>query len=419
MGKRSHGGDFLARGVETCVYTPPVQCAGPAQGFLDGRLRYVSRVVRGNLEKNIQKEIKEVAKRVNNRQPELHFPEMLSLYDQSCTPLFRPEDIRTRGCGDIHRELESVGEKPGFVNLVTPFAAETLMKTKPERSPEVRVLSFAALMQTALVLNYNGIVHGDAHFQNIMWMDQPRNADNSPNPHLVFADWGRTTTYDIFFGRKPSSHPLIVTFDMYRAGGMYQRRYIQYKYPERMCAAVAARKPAMSEIVKQKLFTSLDLLSLMGSAEVHLVQTANILIPQHADQLYNLILQNIVDDTVSTEAFAERIRDSIKVHVRGGLQGRYDKNWRYLILAIGSEPAAAPPPPVKAPEDFRQYGFAGPQPQANFLKGVFGGRKNSAYKTMKNPFANVLTSVKKTARKVLGLKKRKGGKKTAKAHRRR
>lgn len=187
------GGDFIAEGGFTCVFSPPLTCRG--QPDLPAG-KYVSRVMDFPGEIEIQKKIKEILAKLETTYPgkvAKYFNLMVSACDEFT---IKPTDIHANKKGEVctnYPKLQTPGEikkGDGLYNLITPRQQETIGVykdyTKPPTLSRSRAETLKALkpLLEALVYVRGEFIHGDTHIRNIGWMLDDR---------LVLFDWGSTT----------------------------------------------------------------------------------------------------------------------------------------------------------------------------------------------------------------------------------
>ena len=187
------GGDFIAEGGFTCVYSPPLTCRG--QPDLPAG-KYVSRVVNDPSEIEIQKKVKEILARLETKYPgkvAKYFNLMVSACDEFT---IKPTDIHPNKHGEVCNKspkLQTPGEikkGDGLYNLITPRQRETLGVYHTYDKPPVlsvsrnKTLKALKPLLEALVYVRGEFIHHDAHMGNIGWMLDDR---------LVLFDWGSVT----------------------------------------------------------------------------------------------------------------------------------------------------------------------------------------------------------------------------------
>ena len=240
--EKKFGGEFLAQGADTCVYDPPVACATretPPPG------NYVSRIVRGTKEDDLQLEIRDRVDDLDAAQQE----EVLShinLAVLACVPRLAKHDIENnidgRKCS-IHEELQTPGVKNNFTNLITSKQGQDLGVTQKPNG--ILYPALQPLFRTLLLLNLNDVVHGDAHPNNMAWIDN----------NLVLHDWGRATTSPVeFFDR---------TLTPSQSDKDY-RTYPQFKYPCELMDECLTRMPTDTRIILRIMYVW-DTLALLGA----------------------------------------------------------------------------------------------------------------------------------------------------------
>lgn len=189
------GGEFVARGVDTCVFIPPLSCKGkpdPPPG------EYVSRVVKEEAgESRAQTTFRELV-----RQAEERFPGRVEKYfnfmSDSCNAFtVKPTDTTNTRTGKQckhYPQLQKPGEvepEDGLENLITPIQGATVVMKigDTNRLSKSRAATAPALknLMIALACIDGAFIHNDAHGKNIAWM---------PAGHLVLFDWGRSFVFD-------------------------------------------------------------------------------------------------------------------------------------------------------------------------------------------------------------------------------
>lgn len=186
------GGDFIAEGGFTCVYSPPLTCRG--QPDLPAG-KYVSRVVDDPSEIEIQTKVKEIVAKTEAEHPgkvSKYFNLMVSACDEFT---IKPTDIHPNKRGEVctnYPKLQTPGEikkGDGLYNIITPRQRETIGVYRDDKPPVLsasRNKTLAALkpLLEALVYVRGEFIHDDTHIENIGWMLDDR---------LVLFDWGSTT----------------------------------------------------------------------------------------------------------------------------------------------------------------------------------------------------------------------------------
>jgi hypothetical protein len=244
--RRSHrekkfGGEFLAKGADTCVYSPPVACA-TRDPLPPGE--HVSRIVLGTEEEDLQQEISD---RVNELAPasQTAIREHINLATKACIPRLVETDVTNasgKSCS-IHKELQTPGIKNNFTNLITPKQGQDLGATQKPNAllyPALR-----PLFRAILLLNVNDIVHGDAHPNNIAWVGDK----------LVLHDWGRATITPVNFFQN--------TLTVAQNEEEY-RNYPQFKYPCELTDECFIGMPKEADIIFRIMFVW-DTLALLGA----------------------------------------------------------------------------------------------------------------------------------------------------------
>lgn len=204
------GGAFLAKGAYTCVYDPPVACDDDTpvpQGAL------VSRIVTAHEgEDKIQNAVREKVAVLEKTYPG-QIAQYINISVAACTPKLKQSDIKnSRGesC-TIKPQLQTVGVKDEFVNLITPRQGLDLDRT--DAPMQILIPALRNLFRAILLLNANDIVHADTHAGNVAWMGD----------RLVLHDWGMgVTTRNDFINK---------TIASVQANPQYMKTFAQYVRP--------------------------------------------------------------------------------------------------------------------------------------------------------------------------------------------
>jgi hypothetical protein len=192
------GGVFLAQGSESCVYRPTVNCENPPGPLPDGE--FVSRIMLGNKEAKAQEYIKKYISQLNKRLEKDEnayrylgrrpFPTYFNLAVATCTPVFKPEDLLDKGeiksCKTGSRKKPLIIDMPGprkdLTNLITPLQQYDIRHYVAQYPEEILTVikELRKFFHAVIYLNGEGIIHADAHTDNIGWMSD----------HVVLYDWG-------------------------------------------------------------------------------------------------------------------------------------------------------------------------------------------------------------------------------------
>jgi len=200
-------GAFLTRGADTCVYSPAVMCSDGRDDSANPNV--ISRIVSSNstddvIEDSVKRHIDVVTAVLSGTAlREFDIRKHFTVNSYSCTPQFRPEDMKPNNAGRecvLHDVMLGVDRKTK--NLVTPKYVSDLdkyykeqAKGKPNEALIIETLTKLVfeLCFACMLLTYNNeiVLHLDSHTGNIAVAMLP-NGNNA----LTLSDWGRSLIVD-------------------------------------------------------------------------------------------------------------------------------------------------------------------------------------------------------------------------------
>lgn len=202
-------GKFIAEGQYTCVYLdPPVGCV---PGTLKASLDYnpndtslVSRLaINSGKEFSNQTDVRNAMIRLDEKYPGLRFKDHFNIAVATCLPRMTMEDLQPKLCAvkDLKTIVNKPGDKLNVINFLTrrqgPDLADTdeVFKGMPVNEKRVKFRkAYFDLMNAAVALNSEEVIHYDMHSGNIGWTQDPW-----PSKTLVIFDWGLSILgYDTF-----------------------------------------------------------------------------------------------------------------------------------------------------------------------------------------------------------------------------
>jgi hypothetical protein len=298
---RIMGGYYMAKGADTCVYSPPVKCR---PGTTEGEIPpgdYVSRVVPAikdewEAQKIVKEKIESFSPGIENNclaRQYLGGRPLTAYFNFAtavCQPSFRQEDMVDKDgnpklCG---RNIQ-LGPDNRAQNLITPRQGPDLENIK-EITPAV-VDEMRKYFHAVLFLNSMNVAHMDAHFGNVAWMDG----------HLVMHDWGRIVIdIDEFRGDLQKYH---MDDPAVRQGTIQNMRFPQFVTPCKVldtCPTLMSTDEQLSRFIKVY-----DVLSMISSLTI-------IKVGEDEPGLLERRLVEPIEQVL--QGFATEVQVSIKAH---------------------------------------------------------------------------------------------------------
>lgn len=371
--EKKFGGEFLAKGADTCVYDPPVACA---TGETPPPGNYVSRIVRGTKEEDLQMEIADRVNELDAEGQDAVFSH-INLAVLACIPRLAKQDLENRDkktCS-IHKELQTPGVKNNFTNLITSKQEEDLGVT--QKFNGILYPALRPLFRAILLLNLNDVVHGDAHPNNIAWVGNK----------LVLHDWGRATTSMVEFFNK--------TLTPSQTAKDY-RTYPQFKYPCELMDECFARMPTETRIIL-RIMHVWDTLALLGAMRTKKWHDGRPILQ------FKSVPDTYTDEAI--QAIKDLVKDESKEVKEETIQAIMDAYFQRLGVAP-PVPAARPrrPPPPRVPRivtpvDDSMRGISTPQddPMGLSPSPVMGGVRKKP-RTQTRRFCKCIKAVKRRGR---------------------
>jgi hypothetical protein len=202
-------GKFIAEGEYTCVYLdPPVGCVpgtlNASDDYNPNDTSLVSRLaINSGKEFSNQTDVRNAMIRLDEKYPGLRFKDHFNIAVATCTPRMTNEDLQPKLCTvkDLKTTVNKPGDKPNVINFLTrrqgPDLADTDLVFKGMPLNEKRIKfrkAYFDLMNAAVALNSEEVIHYDMHSGNIGWTEDPW-----PLKTLVIFDWGLSILgYDNF-----------------------------------------------------------------------------------------------------------------------------------------------------------------------------------------------------------------------------
>jgi hypothetical protein len=244
------GGLFFAKGADTCVYDPPVDCKpgtqSPAQIPAGD---YVSRlVVKSDSEVKNQIAVRKAVGQLQAKYPDADIASHFNLAVAMCEPQLKESDLKNREgkyCSARQRVIDNVNKGPTYANLITPRQEKDMY----ELPIDFNRAKLPALLHAIVYLNSANIVHSDAHSYNIAKMGDK----------LVLHDWGRVLVGLSQFKMRMGE----LLYDPSEQARLH--RYAQWKFPCELLDMCIV--PDSDDATFLRFMRMYDVLSILGSIE--------------------------------------------------------------------------------------------------------------------------------------------------------
>lgn len=244
------GGLFFAKGADTCVYDPPVDCKPGTQS--PARIPagdYVSRlVVKSDSEVNNQIAVRKAVGQLQSKYPGADIASHFNLAVAMCEPQLKESDLKNaqgKYCSARQRVIDNVNKGPTYANLITPRQEKDMY----DQPTDFNRAKLPALLHAIVYLNSANIVHSDAHSHNIAKMGDK----------LVLHDWGRVIVGLSQFKMRMGE----LLYDPSERAHL--QRYAQWKFPCELLDMCIV--PDSDDATFLRFMRMYDILSILGSIE--------------------------------------------------------------------------------------------------------------------------------------------------------
>ncbi len=244
------GGLFIAKGADTCVYKPVVDCKPGTQSPAEiPPGEYVSRlVVKNDSEVNNQIAVRKAVGQLQAKYPDAVIASHFNLAAAICEPQLKESDLKNaqgKYCGARQRVIDDVNKGPTYANLITPLQEKDMINLPAEFNRK----ELPGLLRAIAYLNSANIVHSDAHAANIA-----KRGDK-----LVLHDWGRTII------GLPEFKMRMLDLLEDSSEQTRLRKYAQWKFPCELLDICIV--PDSDDATFLRFMRMYDLLSILGSVD--------------------------------------------------------------------------------------------------------------------------------------------------------